>query len=429
MIDIKKNPKSEIEVAVTVPWEDWKGHIDSAVESLAGEIKTAGFRPGKAPRSLVEQRVGRDTVLHEAADRAIRKSWEKIVQDEKLEAIGAPKAEMKKLAEGNDLEYVITTAVMPTAKLKKEWRDAVKKVNAAQAGKSAEVSDEDVQKELEKLATSRAKLVTVDRAAKKGDSARLDFDVLQGGVPIENGSAKDHALVLGSGVFIPGFEEKIEGMKAGEETEFTLPFPEEYHEKSLAGKDATFKVKVNVVEERRLPEMNDEFAQSLGKFETLEALKKSIREGMEHEAKHKQKDEHRGEITDAVVSGVEVDIPDVLVEHEVEQMLGNFEAQIQTMGMEMDTYLAQIKKTREDLEKEWRPQAEKRVKANFSLREIAKDQEIKPEAAEIEEEMNKTLSRLRSMKDMEKKVDMQRLYTYAEENLITEKVFQTLEKM
>lgn len=429
MVEIKKLPKSEAEVCVSIPWEEWKGHIDAAVQALAGEIKVEGFRPGKAPRSVVEQKVGNGAILNESADRAIRKSWKKTLEEEKIEAIGAPKAEIKKIAEGETLEYTITTAVMPKATLKKNWREGVQKVNAKQGKDENSVEEKDIDKEIEKVANSRAKIVTVQREAKKGDSVRVDFSVLQGGVPIENGSSKDHAIILGSGVFIPGFEEQVEGMKAGDEKEFTLPFPKEYHEKSLAGKDATFKVTLRVVQERDIPKVDDTFAQSLGEFESLDTFRKSIREGMQKERREKKKDEQRTALMDALVEATEMDIPGILVDQEVDQMLANFEGQIQMMGTDMDTYLKQIKKTREDMKREWREQAEKRAVANFSFQEVAKEQEIKPDAKDVEEEMNKTLVRYRSMKDMEKKIDMQRLYAYAQETLTRERVFEYLEKL
>jgi trigger factor len=425
----KKLPKSQLEISCSLPWEEVERHLDEAAKELAKEIKSEGFRPGKAPREIVEQKLGSDTVMHEAAQHAMNEEWRRIMKEENVNAIGTPQADITKIAEGNDFEFRITVSVMPEAELKSAWKKEVKKANKKNSELQEGVTDEMVEKELQRLAESRAKLVTVDRVAKKDDSVQLDFDVLRNGVPIENGSAKNHSIVLGSGTFIPGFEEQIEGMTAGEEKEFVLMFPKEYHEKSLAGQEATFQVTLNVVQERQLPEMNDEFAKGLGKFETLEDLKKSIREGLEKESEQKQKETKRTALVDALVQHLEVDLPDVLVHQELHQMLAGFAQQLQMMGMEMEKYLEHMKKTREELEKEWEPQAIKRVKSSIAVAEVAKQEEIEPSAEDIEQEMNKTLTQYKGVKDAEKNVDMGRLYEYSKSILVSEKVFSHLENL
>jgi len=430
MVDIKKLPKSEIEVTISVPWSQWEGEIASVVEGYSKDMKISGFRPGKAPREVVEQKVGKEVLLSEASEHAIQKSWEQTIQAEKIEAIGQPKAEVLKLAEGNDLEYKITTAVLPEVTLKEGWRDEMKKVNAENAKKEDVKIDETlIEKEIQRLAESRAKLITVDRKAQKNDNIQVDFQVFRDNVPVENGTSKNHNLVLGSGVFIPGFEEQVTGMSAGEEKEFELEFPKEYHEKSLAGRKATFKTKVNVVQERQIPELNDAFAASLGKFETMDALKKSMAEGMEKEEQQKQKDEKRGKVLDVLVDHIEGEIPDVMIEEELRQMMAHFEGQVQMMGMPFEDYLKQMKKSREDLEKEWRPQAEKKVQSGLAVAHVGKEQEIEPESSEIEEEMNKTLARYKHMKDAKKDVDMKKLHEYSKNVVTSEKVMEYLESL
>jgi trigger factor len=250
-----------------------------------------------------------------------------------------------------------------------------------------------------------------------------------GGVPIENGTSKKHPLVIGKGVFIPGFEEQIIGMKEGEEKEFELNFLENYHKKDLAGRPATFKVKMALVQERQTPEVNDDFAKSLGKFENLEALKKNVSEGIEHENEHKLKDEKRTKQIEEVIKNIETDLPDILITEEVGRMTSEFEYQLSPMGMNLDQYLAQIKKDKKELQKDWEPQAKKRVLSALALSEIAKMNDIKAEAKEVEEEMNKTLQYYKNVKDMEKNIDMERLYKYSKGVLENEKVFEYLEKL
>ncbi|KKU52762.1 MAG: Trigger factor, partial [Candidatus Moranbacteria bacterium GW2011_GWE2_47_10] len=352
--EIKKLPKSEVEMKITVGWEEWKKYIDEAVAEISKEMKIPGFRSGKAPRDIVEKKVGSNMILEEAAQKAIQATYPQIL--EKVEAIGQPKAEILKIAEGNDFEYKIVTAVVPEAELK-DWQDKIKKVNKEYRDKKAEVKDEDVEKELSQLAQSRVQLVAVEREAKDGDSVLIDFQVKRQGVPIEGGTSKNHPLVLGKGVFIPGFEENVIGMKAGEEKEFELKFPEEYHEKSLAGNPATFSVKLNAVQERKTPEVNDAFAKSLGKFETLEELKKNMGEGLLKEKAEQLKEKKRAEYIEKLVESTKAELPEVLVHEELHRMIGEFEMQLSGMGITFDKYLEQIKKSQDDVEKEWQPQA------------------------------------------------------------------------
>lgn len=425
----KKLPQSRIEFKKTVPWSEWEKYLDQAATEVSEEIKFDGFRPGKAPRKIVAQKVGIGVLLNNAAEKAVQKSYVDFVLKEKLEAIGSPEIEIEKLEEENDLEYIARVAVMPEPEIKDDYKVEIKRINENYSKKSNEASEDEVNLEVEKLSNSRVKLVTVNREARKNDSAEIDFTVSIGGVPIENGTGKSHPLVIGRGVFIPGFEENLIGMKEGEEKEFELEFPKEYHKKDIAGKKAVFKVKVNLVQERQAPEINDEFAKSLGNFENLEALKKSVRDGLEHENEHKNSENKRNEYIEKIIGNMEVELPEVLVKQEISQMLQEFEFQLQSMGMNLDQYLAQIKKEKGELENDWKPQAEKRVKSALALKKIAKLEDIKVDSAEIEAEMNKTLQYYKNVKNIEKNIDLERLYNYTKGVLENEEVFRTLEKL
>jgi len=426
---IKKLPKSQIEFEVTVAWSDWEKYLDKAAAEVSEEIKIPGFRPGKAPRNLVEQKVGAGVLLNNAGEKAVQKSYIDFVVKEKLDVIGSPKVELEEVVTGKDLVYKVTVAVMPTVKLKDDYKKDIKKINEDFAGKSAEATDDEVAHELEHLANSRVKLVTVNREIAKDDSAEIDFTVLVDGVPIEGGTSKNHPLVIGKGVFIPGFEENLIGMKEGEEKEFELAFPKDYHKKDLAGKQATFKVKIILVQERQTPAVDDDFAKSLGSFENLEALKNNIKEGIADENKHKLEEEKRTQYLDKIVESLGVELPEIMIKEETQKMLLEFDQQTQSMGMNLDQYLAQLKKEKKDLEKDWEPQAEKRVKSALALREIVKLEEITVDAAEIEAEMNKTLQYYKNVKDFDKNIDMERLYSYTKGVAENEEVFQRLEKI
>ena len=426
---LKKLPKSQIGFEISVSWKDWGKYLDVAANEASEEINIPGFRPGKAPRNIVEQKVGKEVILNNAAEKAVKKSYVDFVMAEKLEVIGNPNVALEKIEEGKDLKYKVSVSVMPEIKIKENYADKVKTINKDYGKKTITVEEKDLDLELEKLANSRVKLVTVRREARKGDSVEIDFSVLVGGVPIENGTSKKHPLIIGRGVFIPGFEEAITGMKEGEEKEFELNFPPDYHKKDLAGKLAKFKVKMDLVQERQTPEINDEFAMSMGKFENLSALKKSVQDGLEHELEHKTKDKKRADYMAEIIKHSEIDLPDILVDEEVARMFSEFESQIQPMGMNMDQYLAKLKKDRKELEKDWRPEAKKRVIGALALKEIAKTRSLEAASAEIEEEMNKIMQYYKNVKDIEKNIDTERLYNYCKGNLENEKVFEYLEKL
>jgi len=427
-MEINKLPKAQLEIKASIPWESWEVYVEKAVEKLGKEIKVPGFRPGKAPRNMIEEKIGKQAILEEAASMAIQKDYAGILEKEKLDTIGPPKAEILKIAEGNNLEYKITTATMPEVVMKK-WQNEIKKINKKYAGEEIKINEEEIKKELENLANSRVKLVTVNREAKSGDSVIIDFQVSRDGVPIESGASKGHPLVLGKGVFIPGFEDNIVGMKGQEEKEFELNFPENYHEKNLAGKPAKFKVKVNVVQERQVPEVNDDFAKSLGKFENLEALKKSVQEGVQTEKERQKKEKKRTDLIEELIKTSEIDLPGILVHEELHKMINEFAMQVQGMGMDLETYLDKMKKSKDDLEKEWEPQAEKRVKAALVLEKVAKDMEINVPGEKVEEEMNKTFEQYKNVKDIEKNIDLKKLYNYVKGMLTNEEVFKYLENL
>lgn len=424
--EIKKLPESQVEATVTVSWDEWEKYIDQAATEYSKEIKTQGFRAGKAPRDMVEKKVGTEALFNTAAEKAVQGTYPKVVVEKKIDAIGKPKAEIVKLAEGNELVYKVVTAVIPEVSLK-PWKSAIEKVNKEHSKKTPEVSKEEVDKELEDIAKSRVQHITVEREAQDGDNVILDFEVKRNGVQIENGASKSHPMILGRGVFIPGFEEQVVGMKAGEIKDFELTFPKDYHDKGLAGNPAQFTVTLNEVQERKSPEVTDEFARSLGKFKDLAEMRKNVTEGMEEEKKNELKEKHRGALIDVLVENLVVEIPHVLIHEELHKMIGEFEMQLQGMNITFQQYLMQIGKTIDELEKEWEPQAIKRVKAALALEEVAKEREIEIESEEVEAEMNKTLAQYKAIKDVEKNIDLGKLYNYVKGMMQNEKVLEMLE--
>lgn len=417
-----------MELSVVLPWEEWQGEIEHAMEGMAKSVKLPGFRPGKAPKKMVEQRFGKQAILVEAAEHVVSHSYAKALEQEKIDAIGQPEVTLGKVEEEKEFTYSIITAVLPEVTLS-SWQGAVKKLNTAYQKKEVVVTDQDITTELERLATMRAKLVTVNREARLGDSVLVDFTVMQEGVVIEGGKSEKHPLVLGKGVFIPGFEEQLVGMKEHDEKSFELTFPAEYHAKHLAGRKATFSVKMREVQEREVPVLDDAFAKSLGNFDTLDKVKENLKKGMLEEKTQQAKDNHRTEILDALVEQATLEYPKILVDQELLRMTHDFEAQLGQMGLTFDAYLEQMKKTKEALETEWLPQAKKRLAANLIVESLAKSEEITVDSAEVEVEMNKALQYYKNVKDAEKNIDMERLYNAVSGQMKNTKVLEWLEKL
>jgi len=422
-MNVRRLPKSQVEITICVPAANLEKFIDIAAQELSRDIKIPGFRPGKAPRKVVEQKVGSEKLLAHGAEKAVKQYYVDSIAKNEVEAVGEPEITITKIASGNDLEFKAVVGVVPEITLgdyKKQAgsvkREAVKKIEQSR-----------LEKELEYLRKSRAKLVTVLRKAKVGDRVEIDFRILIENKEISGGTGKSHPVVIGENFFIPGFEEMLVGMEEGEEKKFDLSFPTNYHEKNLAGKKATFEVKMGLVQERQLPEINDEFARNLGKFDNLEKLKGSISEGLHNEQEKKNEEKWRQEILDSIISETVFDLPDILIDRELQKMTQEFEQSIVSMGMKLDDYLLNIKKTREDLLREWRAPAEKRAKSSLVLREIAKLEEISPKSSEVEAEMNKTIAYFKGQGDLEKNIDMESLYNYVKGVLTNEKVFKFLE--
>ncbi|MFA5986693.1 MAG: trigger factor [Parcubacteria group bacterium] len=425
---IEKN--EDVNIDVVIPWIEAEEKFEILLNEAVKNVSVKGFRKGAVPRDVALGRVNRAQILADATDQLLRKHYTDIMAKEMLKVIGAPRVSVTKLAEGNDIEIKIVVAVLPDIVLPKKWKDVIKKVNKESAKDVKTISDADVQEEIAHIANSRAQHKEVERAAQKDDHVKIDFTVKQDGVIIENGTSKDHSLVLGKGVFIPGFEEEVIGMKKGEEKTFTLKFPADYHAKNLAGKDATFEVKLNVVEERITPEITDAFAVSLGaQFATVDDLKKSVKEGMEKEKEKKMQEEKRAKYLDALADTIDVVLPEMIIHEELHRMLGEFEQQLSMSGMQLDMYLEKIGKTKDDVEKEWEPQAKKRVLSALVLEQLAEDEEVNIDSKEIEEEMNKTLAMYKGVQDLGKNLDMRQLYEYTRGMMRNEKVFEILEKI
>ncbi len=427
-IAITDKEKSQKELTITVPADTWGKEMESVIAHFGAQMKVDGFRKGKIPKDVVMREIGKDAIVAEAAERAIKKAYARAIKEKDVKAIAQPTISIAKLAEGNDLVFTATVAVLPKITLAKDYKKKIAKENAKRAKEKVAVDDKRVEEAMEKIAQQYAENVHVDRPARKGDVAIIDFIVEVDGAVIDGGTGKNHPLVIGSGAFIPGFEDAIVGMVTGEKKTIKLTFPKDYHAKDLAGKEATFTITLNRVEERIVPEIDDAFAQKVHpQSKTVNDLKKHICQNLEAEEKNEKKQKHREALAEILAQNVEGDIPEQLVDNELARMEEQFTQQLAQSGAKLDDVLKQIGKTKEELLKEWRPQAQKRAKIGLALDYIAETENIAPDKKKVEEEMQKMLALYGGDEEAKKKVDLAHLHNYAKAMLQQEAVFDYLE--
>ncbi|MCI6751622.1 MAG: trigger factor [Selenomonas bovis] len=357
---------------------------ERACKRFASQVNIPGFRKGKAPRKIVEQHVGKQTVLQEAFDYFIApEALAEALKDQKMEDIVTrPDIETVTLEEGKDVVFKATVVPRPEVKLGeykglKIAKDEVK------------VTDEDVDNQLKRMADHQAKMVEAPEGAavEDGDFTTLDFKGFVDGEAFEGGEGKDYPLQIGSNSFIPGFETQLIGAKVGEEKDVNVKFPEEYHAKELAGKDATFKCTICSIKHKELPTIDDAFAKAASKFETLDELKADIRKNLTENAERKAENDRKAEALETASKNITVDIPPVMVDNEVTRMLREMEMRLAQQGMQLDQYMQFAGTDIAKLREQYRETAEKNVRTGLMLEEVAKAENIKVEAADLDKEV------------------------------------------
>lgn len=428
-------PHSQAEIHVSISYSEFEPHIASAARLISEEIEIEGFRKGKAPLEVVKNRVGEMRLLERAADVAVRKTYPGVLKgllasESALSSrppLGAPDIAATKLAPKNDFEYRVRLTLLPEVVLPENWRALAHRVAAERI--AVLVEPKEVDETLAWIQESRAPLVAVDRPAQAGDSVEIDFEVRHNGVKIENGESRNHPLVLGKGKFLPGFEDRLVGMSAGDKKDFTLVVPEDWRDKAFAGKPLEISATMKIVQERRLPELNDDFAKSAGSFESLDAMRRSIEDGIRVEKAAKEKERIRIRIIEEIARGSAIEVPDVLIEAELDKMFAELQSGVRDMGMTWEGYLAHAKKTAEALRKDWRAEAERRARITLGLGEIAKEEHIEPTEEEIKARADEYLRRFESVEEAEKTIDPERLREYTRGVMRNEKVFEFLESV
>ena len=375
--NIEKIEKNQVVLTVEVGAEEFEQALEQAYRKLRGRMNIPGFRPGKAPRAMIEKRYGAEVFYDEAVDQSFPAAYMAAIAEKDLRVVGQPAVEMVEINR-NGYTFKATVAVYPEVKLGK-----YKGLTATM--EEVKVTAEDVKERLAQLAERETRLVEVDRKAKKGDIAVIDFEGFDNGVPFEGGKGENFDLELGSGSFVPGFEEQLVGMKTGQEKDLDITFPENYTPE-LAGKPVVFHVKLNAVKAKEVPAMDDEFAKDVSEFETLKELKADIKRQITADREKAAKSAFEDMLLDKVAEGMKVEIPDAMIEEQVKGMMDSFKSRLQSQGLPYEQYLKYTGTTEEALRAEAMAPAEKQVRLGLAMEAIVKQEKIEATAEEVEAE-------------------------------------------
>lgn len=410
--------KNELKLEFKIEAEKFDEAIQTVYRKNMKYFNIPGFRKGKAPMHIVEKFYGEEIFYEDAFNEVVEPVFEKELSENKIEAVSKPNIDIVQIGKGKELIFTAVVQTKPEVTVGKYKGIEIPKIEY-------NVSDEDVNHELSHMQEKNSRLVTIeDRAVEDGDITVIDFEGFVDGVAFEGGKAENHELTIGSHSFIEGFEEQIIGMKIDEEKEINVKFPDEYFSKELAGKDATFKVKLHQIKKKELPKLDDEFAKDSSEFDTLDELKNSIKTKLEEENASKAKYETEEAAIKAVCDNTEVDIPSGMVETEIDNMAREIEGRLSYQGLKLDDYLKMIGKTMEDFRKEYEEQAKNSVKSRLVLEAVAKDAKVEVTEKEIEDKI-KEMAEKYNKKEEEIK-DNEQLKNYIEENLKTDKTIQLI---
>lgn len=382
LVKSEKLEKSMHELQFSVDAEAFKAAIDKAFKREGKKYTVPGFRKGHAPRAVIEKMYGADIFHYDAINDLFSEAYEAAVAESAIEPVGRPEVDVvsESLEDGVVLKVVV--AVKPEIKVGNyTGLKATKKVNT--------VDDADVEAELVRMQNRNGRIVTREGKAENGDTVDMDFEGFVDGVAFEGGKAEHYNLVLGSGSFIPGFEDQLIGHEAGEEFDVNVTFPEEYQAKELAGKAAVFKIKLHEVKTKELPALDDEFAKDVSEYDTLDELKASIRKGMEEQNEKQAALALENDLVDQVIATIEGDIPEAMYEARMDEAVRDFEYRLAQQGLKLDMYLQYMGQTLESFRASFKEQAEKQVKIRLALEAIAAAEKIVASDEDLENELQR----------------------------------------
>ncbi|MGP0587398.1 trigger factor [Paenibacillus timonensis] len=356
--------------------------LDKAFQKVAKRANVPGFRKGKVPRPIFEARFGVESLYQDAIDILLPEVYSEAVDQTDIFPVDRPEVDVEQFAKGQPFKFKAKITVKPEVKLGDYKGVEVPAV-------TVEVSEDELNSELERLQQRHAELVVVDEEpAQNGDTVVIDFDGSVDGVPFEGGQAERYSLELGSNTFIPGFEEQVVGLATGDFKDVTVTFPDTYHAEELAGKEAVFKVKVHEIKRKQLPELDDEFAKDVSEFDTLAEFKEDLKKQLSSRKEQEAKATREGALVDKIGENAEVEIPEAMINGEVDNMVRDFDNRLRSQGMNLDMFLGFSGQTVDDLRGQMQGDAEKRVRNNLVLEAIAKAEKIEVTQDEINKELN-----------------------------------------
>ncbi len=420
-VQIEDQDKNTIKLTFTITLEEAQPYLDEAVERLAKTTSIPGFRPGNAGYEVVKNRFGEMKIYEEALEPLVRKSYIEAVLAHNIETVGSPKIDVVKLAPENDIVFTAEIARMPrTTSLADIETLKVEK-------KKPVVEDKDIDLALNDLQRMQTKEVRAPKDTIVTDKEKIvvSMNIKKDNVPVEGGQSPNHIIYLNENYYIPGLKDKVKGMKEGEEKTFKLSFPEEHVQKLLAGNEVEFEITLKEIFNLEIPEVNDEFAKALG-MKDVKTLRETIKTNMLEEKKQEESFRQEKEMLELIAKKSQFeDIPDLLLNEEINKMIGELKQGVEEQGLEFDTYLKNLKKTLADLKIDFTPQALMRIKVAIVMRAIADDQDISIDEKELEEELDRTAEQYKE-EDQRKQIYSPQYREYAEHVLKNRKVIDFL---
>ena len=380
-MNIKSNEKKEnsvIELVIQVSAEEFEAAINKVYNRQRKNIMIPGFRKGKAPRKMVERMYGAEIFYEDAIEESYPAAYEQALKETGIEPVAYPKLEIQEVGK-DGYTFKADVTVKPEASIQ-----GYKGLSVAKP--EVKVTAADVKAELKPYIDRASRLVSVDRKAKKGDTVEIDFEGFKDGVPFEGGKGENYSLELGSGSFVPGFEDQLIGMKAGEEKDIDITFPEDYTPE-LAGAAVVFKVKVNEVKEKQEPALDDEFAKDVSEFDTLDEFKKDLGEKLKQRRQVQADQDFETAVVDALIEKLECDVPEAMVDYRADRMMDDYAARLQNSGIPMDDYLRIMGISREDLQAQAKTSAQRAVRSELALEAVAKAENIEVTDADVDAEV------------------------------------------
>lgn len=382
-VKLENVEKNVVRLEIELDAATFEEGIKKAYSKNVRKFNVPGFRKGKAPRNIVERYYGEQVFYEDAINEVFPDAYEKAVEENKLEPVERPSLDVKQIGKGENFIFTATVTVKPEVEL-----GQYKGVEVAK--KTVLITEDDVDKEVASAADKNSRLITIDdRPVQNGDTAIIDFEGFADGVAFEGGKGEDYNLVIGSGSFIPGFEEQLVGAATGEEKDVNVTFPEEYHQKDLAGKPAVFKVKVKEIKVKEVPAIDDEFVKDVSEFDTLDEYKADIRKKLTETAEHKAKHETEDEVIRLVVENAKVDVPQVMIENRLDSIVQDFDYRLRYQGLELAKYLQIMGRTMEEFRKEFAERAADEVKTQLVLEKVKNTEGITANEEEIQAELVK----------------------------------------